>query len=183
MMECEALEDPEDRAHIETIACEVHKKLPDVPWTFGLQASREHGALRRYAWIWVESPAEKAKQAGPRPVVTFTEHAPRPGLSATSTYTLAETVNVKVYGETYGAMARLARNFIAAAVNTCGPAFRLRSVLWAEEDGATQRNQLAVIRCAFLIPVVDEVFKLRAIGAYTDVCGTLQDDGTLKPQD
>lgn len=171
---------------IEQVACAIHAQLPGVSWTFGKAGDAEHGERRRYVWISQRSPAIPADQVGPRPEGDDWT-PPAAGKSTNlivSAWTLQDTVGVKIYAESPGAMWCMFVNLVAVAGQLLGPNFVLVSYTRGEEqpDGQTQRNQVALAVFSVRIPIPQEVQQLLPVGGYQDVCGWLEDDGTVTPQ-
>jgi hypothetical protein len=171
--------DAEDCSQLERLAQVVHtrRNLPNVQWAFGVEHLPEHGEGRRIIWVHANSPIENAQRAGGTEVAA--DNTRKVVLRD-----VLETVRIYIYAESDGALECL-RNDVINAIDDCVPfgdsAFK--GIEYPPKQGQTQRNVQAVINVSFRNPIVNESKKLRPLNGYLHTCGTLQDDGTVKPQD
>lgn len=170
-----------EKSRLERAVDAVEAELDDgsVVFLVGRAHKLVHGPARRVIWIPVPSPIQFPKQAGGR----LPDEDPT--IRARVARERIETVEIHIYAEDRGTTDRLLDNLIAAILLSI-PRAQLQTYSWVSEEeqeaGDTNYVELIVMRCAFPLPVLDEVLPLKAIATITDVCGTTQADGTVTPQ-
>ncbi len=144
----------------------------------GLQ---QHDVARRIVWLTPGGEISPASQAGGRPATGGAN-----GTRKVSTHLREEDVQAHIFGENRAATEAILDQVIAACSNVWGPSVRLQRYTWVSEErpnsGLTLRTNKVVLFLQLRMPVVVESKELGTFDTVTDVCGTLNDDGTVTPQ-
>lgn len=171
-------------SRLEELVALIFEKLNDatVDFRFGRKYLKRHGTARRVTWVPAGGRIESSRQAGGRPVTTDTGT-----FRARSIRTRVERVEAHIYAESFTAAEELLDAIIAATDLAIPTVEWPGDHAWPSEvpveAGETLRTSNVVRSMAFRLPVLEEVQRLAPIASTAVDGGTLQNDGSTKPQD
>ena len=175
----------------EELMAAVEQKLSDdsVAFRFGRKFLAHHDQARRIVFVPVGGAINPPKSAGSRRLGAAPGETEEPKVRILPTIAeCVEQVDVYIYGEDFGATEALKDGVIAAISKAIGaaPSAVFARYVWAsqesEEAGDTNRTELIVLTFTLALPVPEAFEPLRRVTGFTDVCGTIQPNGTVLPQ-
>jgi hypothetical protein len=166
---------------LEEFATAVHAALgdPSVKAYFDATALQEHKQRRRIVWVTPGGTTETPRQSGGMPPSDGSK------MRIQACRVRVENIDAHIYAENRETTEILLDNLIAAVCLTINPA-EMPTYTWETETldnaGRTLRIAHCILRIYLRLPVPDEIKQLFPIRGVEDECGTLQDDGSIKPQ-
>jgi hypothetical protein len=160
-----------------TLSVHEHLRAPAVEHGFGQADLFKHNGNRRVVWVPMGGSVEPARRSGGRDDGN--------GNRVTYCALLRPVVAAHIYAPDYASSEELMFAVIAAALATDGEVKFLGFDTVSQEvenAGESRRTQHMRLRMSIPIDVPEEIAPLRAITAVTDICGWLNDDGTVTPQ-
>jgi hypothetical protein len=172
---------------LQELVTAIHATLNDasVAARVGRVYLDEHDQARRVVWVREGGDVEPPKQAGGRLVPGATPDDPDFRVRACKIR--VERVQAHIYAEEEDLAENLLDAIIAAVCLTV-PTVRMTGYDWvteeAEHAGRTLRTSKVVLKMqGFRLPVPDEIRQLEPVQAVDHVCGTLDANGDVVPQD
>lgn len=170
---------------LEQLGAAVHERLaaamPDAPVKdyYDRVALTMHQQRRRIVWITEGGTTEPPRQGGGR---TPTDGSPS---RAQACRIRVEAIDAYAFAENRERTEQLLDALIAA-VCTVLQVVEIPTYRWTTEEvsqaGQTLRVAAVVLRINARLPVAEEIKPLSPILGADDLCGTIQPDGSFKPQ-
>lgn len=171
-------------SRLEELTIAIHDQLADstVERMFGRNAKSKQTQARRIVWIPMGGQLIPPRQGGGRLPADGTQFRIQSCQDRQARF--AAHIYARTYEEAEALLDRVIAAIMLVIPNVTWPApYEDKTHEDKNEAGVTRRTELIVLHVQTRLPVPDEVKPLRTITGTDHVCGTIQGDGTVKPQE
>ena len=170
---------------LSTFAAEVHAYLAaqgvTVTQRDEIEALQQHDKLSRIVWLTAGGSVDSARQAGGAPPTSGAANRNR------ACRTRAERCEAHIFAADREE-AEVLLDAVIAAIHELNADTEFGAYVYPQEEdraksGRVLRAHEVVLVFTLRLPVSAEIAPLVTITGASDICGTIQDDGTVRPQD